>query len=358
MGGFVIDTHPTSPEEDEFIIGSPRITVTSSGMLFLAQHGCLPDVTRETINDKSKADHITKGLALLQASWIIVQCIARLASHLPITLLEILTLGHVFCAFIVYSFWWNKPLDVWVPLAISNLQIRQMAAFLTKDATDNQLNWYPMHQKPADAQTPFGNGANGRLAPPSREMAEEASASFRIRPGVETRNMIRSHSPEWDTDTIGECWAFVTPDKHESYSKIDRDEAMAWLVTSFLSSCYGSFYIAAWFAAFPTPIEETLWRLSSVSVASSGLLLGGLSQLLNPLQSIMFRIERGPFVVKTVAFLLAFLLSFFYLGAITGFIAGYGCSRIYLFVEAFLSIRSLPLAAYRTPNWTQWIPHL
>ena len=33
-------------------------------------------------------------------------------------------------------------------------------------------------------------------------------------------------------------------------------------------------------------------------------------------------------------------------------------SRVYLVVEAFISLRRVPIEAYQIPNWTQWVPHL
>jgi predicted transporter len=36
----------------------------------------------------------------------------------------------------------------------------------------------------------------------------------------------------------------------------------------------------------------------------------------------------------------------------------YAFARVYLVVEAFVSMRQMPLTAYTTPNWAQIIPHL
>jgi hypothetical protein len=36
----------------------------------------------------------------------------------------------------------------------------------------------------------------------------------------------------------------------------------------------------------------------------------------------------------------------------------YVCSRSFLVVEAFISLRKLPIAAYNTPSWTQYLAHL
>src|SRR5690242_21711382 len=49
---------------------------------------------------------------------MIIQCIARLQQNLPVTLLEINTIGHVICAFALYILWWNKPLDIKDPYIV------------------------------------------------------------------------------------------------------------------------------------------------------------------------------------------------------------------------------------------------
>jgi len=64
-------------------------------MEFLAQRGGIPDVSREDIEDKSKADALVKTLVLLQATWMLLLVIGRLLAHLPVTLLEVNTVAHV-----------------------------------------------------------------------------------------------------------------------------------------------------------------------------------------------------------------------------------------------------------------------
>ena len=39
-------------------------------------------------------------------------------------------------------------------------------------------------------------------------------------------------------------------------------------------------------------------------------------------------------------------------------LALYCAARAFIVVEAFISLRSLPADAYKTPNWTAWLPHL
>ncbi|KAJ4145386.1 hypothetical protein LMH87_004238 [Akanthomyces muscarius] len=76
-----------------------RLTLTARGVLFLAENGWLPTVYREEIDDKSKANDLAKATVIIQATWMLVQVIGRLAARLPVTLLEINTVAHVLCAF-------------------------------------------------------------------------------------------------------------------------------------------------------------------------------------------------------------------------------------------------------------------
>jgi len=126
MGGFAVDTD--DPGEDAYIRGSPRLHLTANGVAVLAEIGQLPSISRDDILDKSKADHFAKTLVLIQAGWLMVECIARAADHLPLSLLELNTVAHIACAVITYALWWNKPLDVRQPVVLTGEWKRPLVA--------------------------------------------------------------------------------------------------------------------------------------------------------------------------------------------------------------------------------------
>ncbi|KAI9866182.1 MAG: hypothetical protein M1813_001743 [Trichoglossum hirsutum] len=197
MGGFAIVTRPNSPEEREFVHSSPRLTVTSRGVLLLAKHGCLPDVSLETIMDKSKADAIAKSLVCLQAGWMVIQCITRLANRLLITLLEITTLGHLSCALMMYFFWWNKPLDIGDPLIISRPHIRQMAAFLVEGSAPRLPNYVIKRKIPTDTNPITWHH---KFPEPSRvcqELSAEASPIFGVSLDEHRSRSVEIRSLNW-----------------------------------------------------------------------------------------------------------------------------------------------------------------
>lgn len=76
-------------------------------IIWLAESGYWIKVRKQDIDDKSKADTLQKALVLIQVSWMVIQYIARKASNLPLTLLEIHTMVHVVCAIILYACWFQ-----------------------------------------------------------------------------------------------------------------------------------------------------------------------------------------------------------------------------------------------------------
>ena len=122
-GGLAIETKSFRKE--------PYLMVTPAGAVELARLGLLSPLEEEVISDKTKADPITKAIVCVQAAWFIVQCIARVAQHLPLTLLEIHTLAHVFIAMLMYLFWFPKPYNALSPFIITDPQVVQTAALFT-----------------------------------------------------------------------------------------------------------------------------------------------------------------------------------------------------------------------------------
>jgi hypothetical protein len=81
MGGFVVDTDDSG---EEFIPGSPRLTITARGIILLAKTGHIPNLSKESILDKSKADNLAKSLVCVQAGWLLVEILDRLINKPPI----------------------------------------------------------------------------------------------------------------------------------------------------------------------------------------------------------------------------------------------------------------------------------
>jgi hypothetical protein len=114
MGGFVI----TIEDKSKWILENDGATITPQGIQELTILGKIPTVQRETITGRSKADDVAKTLVCFQAGWMAIQAIARKASGISVTLLELNTLAHVGCGIMMYTIWWTKPQDAAEPVKL------------------------------------------------------------------------------------------------------------------------------------------------------------------------------------------------------------------------------------------------
>lgn len=131
-GGFVFDLEQSEGGYgfEPFISGPQRLTLTAHGVLLLAKCGLLPDLDEREIEDKSKTDGLAKALVLLQAGWMLLQTLGRVATHIPTSLLEVNTIGHILCAFIIYLLWWNKPREIHEPTVLKGDWVDSMCAYM------------------------------------------------------------------------------------------------------------------------------------------------------------------------------------------------------------------------------------
>lgn len=123
MGGFAVDV---SPMHDRL----QTVLLTADGVLHLARRGHFLHISDQDILDKSKANLLAKALVLLQIVWTMFQCLSRKATSLPVSVLEVHTLVHAVCALIMYSLWFNKPLEVEEPTLVSTVEVESEIALM------------------------------------------------------------------------------------------------------------------------------------------------------------------------------------------------------------------------------------
>jgi hypothetical protein len=109
MGGFML-----------YFNDKPRATLTPKELERFVNEGSveMPFITEADIEDRSKGDALSKGIAILQLAWFVLQLIARYVQNLPMTLLELDTLAVAALTSIASGFWWKKPKDVGRPHAV------------------------------------------------------------------------------------------------------------------------------------------------------------------------------------------------------------------------------------------------
>ena len=170
--------------------------------------------TEAEIKDKGKSDWLAKSLVLLQTSWFVMQCIARAIEHLPVTHLEIVTLAYAAMNFVIYVFWWNKPLNVDRPVRV----------FRKSDVEEPTL----------EGQRPANNNF----------------VDFIV--GNQDKGVNLSHE-----DRVPRFWA----DNRD-------DVTFANGIVLGVGVCFGAIHCIAWHFSFPTQAELSIWRMSCVAITA------------------------------------------------------------------------------------------
>ena len=104
---------------------------------------------------------------------------------------------------------------------------------------------------------------------------------------------------------------------------------------------FGGIHCVGWFYNFPSSVEAMLWRVSSVVLTGIAFLLP--ISLVGALLSSMKIYHRQPdFSVASFSIILLV----------------YVLSRLFLLVEAFISLRRLSPGMLALVKWTSFIPHI
>lgn len=143
------------------------------------------------------------------------------------------------------------------------------------------------------------------------------------------------------------------PNKRQAkfFPKYNANEVLVLLTP--LTTIYGAIHVALWNAHFPTNTELLLWRISSITVTCFGLAYA-VTIITFPLRINMLRTSI-TLCFCVPAPIQVFLAMFRYEGLLECAIV---LARLYLVVEAFISLRSQPRSVYSNPDWTRYVPHL
>ena len=433
MGGFVFDV---SHEEAPYLPASngrrTRLTLTPIAIIRLAESGIIPQISEDEIKDKSKSDGVAKALACLQASWMVLQVIGRVGYRLPVTLLEINTIGHVICAFAIYLLWWHKPRFIKQPTVLRGNWVPSVCAFFWMSSrisgTEGLNAWarwtrqaVPKLAKVALVSDAHANDESmlctAEQTPCCRyeTSQDDSEESLSGSPPLTTvsnkperermcaiANLKKSSNQALEAFNKMDCmetsreagipshwhqaleaiqtypqlveWRVATPVEQANRPAryFEPSELLCivngnWLGDGLLlsfrgvwmgmvlwtaSMAFGGVHAAAWHGYFPSRLEAELWRFSSVYIMASGAIwitINGLGQWSSRFDRLWERVlaGRGGKVAYVV-------IGFFC--AICG--VAYAFARLLLLIEAVISLRQLPAAAFRTPEWSQIIPHL
>jgi hypothetical protein len=315
MGGLALD-----------IQGTNKRTLRPRGLLHLARQGHFLDIPEDTIRDKSKADILAKGLVCCQVTRMVVQCIARKASGLPVTLLEVHTMVHVVCALSMYALWFHKPLDVNYPSIDNSIPLR------------------------------WENGALS-LVGKDGTTATLFQLGFRI---LENRYGIGpwAESILWDRSQN----VFLWPRGHTGFGEMGRDsgwnylppvQLLLLLVVAMLSATYGGVHAAAWRFLFPSSTKHLLWKISCiVCIAGS---IPATAAVMAFADAWSYRLEPLYCLEIFWSDWAGSLLGRFLLIACSTTLPVFVAARLFMVIEAFLSLRHTAIGSYVTVEWALYI---
>jgi len=114
---------------------------------------------------------------------------------------------------------------------------------------------------------------------------------------------------------------------------------------------YGGLHALAWHEFFPTVVEKWLWRSAAVYIS----FCGGFWVILNGIVSRSPRLN--DFWESWIDGKKSWVSDIFLGSLVCGCGLTFILARAFIVIEAFVSVRELPLAAYDTPSWSQIWPH-
>ena len=159
---------------------------------------------------------------------------------------------------------------------------------------------------------------------------------------------------------VNNIGVFFTWDDIELSELVDTvlDKWELALLALTLPIVYGGIHLSVWNFEFPTAAERLIWRIASIGIATTlpVLLFTGfcLALLLH------LRFIRGLAGAVTRRHYNYWWEpgDKIFLYVIGVFMFWYSLARVYIVVEAFFSLRRVPIGVYWTPAWLQMIPHV
>lgn len=292
--------HESTPYSDEDLDFDLPVAVNTAHLCTLMRTGLikqLPRISEDEIKDRSKEDVVVKLLALGQVLWLFIQLIDRKVSGLPSTQLEIAVLSFAVCTFLTYLLWLKKPKDIRIPTEVLTTQKLSRV----DKCRLLYLNRYGFFENS------LLNTATHKPSPtiPNDIYNREAQ-------------LFNVNVPDPADSELAQSWGMTYEDAGFTLGAV----------------VFGACHCIAWNFHFPTPIEQTLWRATSVFTAA--------------IMPLFYLGWYGLAVLHLTGKATVILASITYTLYIT--------CRIYILAEVFRSLFDLPPDAF-VATWSSVVPH-
>jgi hypothetical protein len=291
-----------------------------------------PRITEEDIQDRSKGDAISKTFIVLQTTWFVVQCIARWSQRLPVTELEVVTLGFAMLNGITYGLWWDKPQNVGRPIFLESKKARRAASeSVVEPSTAGNTTSQDAETKSDPLPRQAEPGKESWLRRKLRQEIEEHPHSPSLLWHLPSRILHALVRPLWKMidDTT------VTKMRVGMFYTAGNRGFEAEYATFAIGALFGSVHLLpSWSLHFSSHQEMWLWRVSAIIITAEPIL----TVLTVYFDEEILKIVFGLFISY---------------GALL-----YPIARIILLTISLTALRSLPSGALQTIEWTTYIPHL
>lgn len=274
----------------------------------------LDQISDRDITARAKTDRIVKAFICIQVTWAVSQIIGRAFEGLAITTLEMTASACVACTLITYLMWWSKPQGVEIPIEIDDPRYTCLEFY---------RKIYPALE---------GRFRRNRAGISTRsENASCALQEFRNPndPLKEVSDIEMQTSNSQSTSMDVRCLQAYALKQNWSRSRIYPPSER--IATALITSVFGAIHCAAWNFQFPSVAESILWKVASVLTVSL------------------------PPILVLVGFFVFVAISDWYTVSVLSL---YSLARLYLLLEVFISLRSLPLSVFQSAQWTNYIPHI
>jgi hypothetical protein len=325
MGGFLFMEKRDDPD-NLGAIASPY----AEPLKTLISHG-ETRVTKDHIKDKSKGDIISKGIVIFQILWFIFQFVARIHQKLPISELELVTIGYTVLNLVTYFFWWHKPQNLSCPLRVYAKDLpseKDLQEQSSGSEESERLLLVPQSSVCNIPKTQTITHFKGRWAVWQRM----AGLLFNV--------MIGAGNKDDDSGFFTEEVLWYTGESTRGKSFI------IFTASATLACIFGGIHLVAWNFGFPTSTERLIWRTMAVIIMAVPV-CGLAESLLLQVTDKTLEKATDDTIWDFFALVPAILLIF-----------AYAIARIILLVQVFVLLRSVSPEIYQTVAWTNYIPHV
>lgn len=291
-------------------------------------------MTAEELSDRSKGDAFVKVAAIVQITWLVMQIIARSIEGLATSLLEVTVLAFAATAIATNLVLLPKPQDVRMPI------ILHATGVLSRE-----------HIIALAARSPPSSMAVHEFWLHGVAIRDQADNVFPYSPGLpltfpSLRSLLSLFTNNADSDEDDDNAAALASDSARPKPPTKEPAYINTVIAGIgiAGTIFGSVHCAAWSFNFPTPLEQTLWRVSCLVILIFPL-MGALAYA-----TVRHEAKEGSHTDnKTNAWLRPM-----------GYAAVpiYILARIYLSVEPIRSLAYLPSSAYVSVGWPNWLPHV